>query len=84
MEKLTSDMTLLKRLMQFVVHQIQMLNLLWFVKIHGADYYMKITREKINVPSVELEYKDNIAVLSISQFGDNTYSEFEEQLANFC
>lgn len=38
---------------------------------------IKITREAINVPSVELEYKDNIAVMSISQFGDNTYSEFE-------
>lgn len=42
---------------------------------------VKITREKINVPSVELEYKDNIAVLNVSQFGDNTYAEFEEAVS---
>ncbi len=31
-----------------------------------------VTREKIKVPSVELSYRDNVAILTISRFGDDT------------
>ncbi len=46
---------------------------------------IELTRDVINVPSVELEYKKNknneeIAVIKVTQFQDNTVQEFEKIL----
>lgn len=46
---------------------------------------IELTRDVINVPSVEVEYKKNtaneeIAVIKITQFQDNTVQEFEKTL----
>ncbi len=37
-----------------------------------------ITREQINVPSVELSYEQNIAYLKLNEFGDNTFDEWDK------
>ncbi len=79
--KLTSDMTLFEAINAIRGAPNTDVELTVVRKDSPEPIIMKITREKINVPSVELEYKDNIAVLSISQFGDNTYSEFEEAVS---
>lgn len=39
---------------------------------------IKIVREKINVNTVELNYIDDVAVISLSEFGMNTKDEFDK------
>lgn len=79
--KLTSDMTLFEAIKAIRGAPNTDVELTVVRKDSPEPIIMKITREKINVPSVELEYKDDIAVLSISQFGDSTYAEFEEAVS---
>jgi len=37
-----------------------------------------ITRDEIKVPSVELSYEKNIAILKVNQFGENTFDEWDK------
>ncbi len=41
-------------------------------------YEVNIVREAILVPSVEVEFKENIAYLKLTRFGDRTNEEWEE------
>lgn len=43
-----------------------------------------VTREKIKVPSVALSYQDNVAVLVISRFGDDTKEGIEKAAADIA
>lgn len=43
-----------------------------------------VTREKIKVPSVALTYQDNVAVLVISRFGDDTKEGIEKAAADIA
>jgi carboxyl-terminal processing protease len=42
---------------------------------------IEVTRDTIQVPSVESEFKDNVAILKLYQFGDNTNREWEQEVA---
>lgn len=81
-DQATSEMTLWEAIMEIRGEQGTDVHLT--ILRDGVDdpIEMIITRQEISVPSVELETveKDgkNIAHLSIYQFGDDTYSEFEE------
>jgi carboxyl-terminal processing protease len=39
---------------------------------------VEITRAQINVPSIEISYEKNIAILKVSQFGENTIDEWDK------
>ncbi len=75
--KLTSDMTLFEAIKAIRGAPNTQVELTVVRKDSVEPIIMKITREKINVPSTELTYEGNIAILSVSQFGDSTYAEFE-------
>lgn len=42
---------------------------------------IKIVRDTINVPSVDLKWKDNTAVLQVSRFGDKTKDEWDKAVS---
>ena len=44
----------------------------------GKELEITITRDQINVPSVELSYEKNIAILKLNQFGENTIDEWDK------
>lgn len=83
--KPTSDMTLFDAIQSIRGEPNTEVKLI--VIREGADEPIEITilRQKINVPSVELEFNEqngkNIAYMTISQFGDNTNSEFRNAVA---
>lgn len=41
---------------------------------------IKIIRDTIHIESVKYEFRDNYAIISVNQFGDNTVSEFFDAL----
>jgi len=41
---------------------------------------IKVVRDKIRIETVELEFNEEIAILEVSQFGENTKEEFEKAL----
>lgn len=43
---------------------------------------LEIIRDQIIVPSVELDYKNNIAILKLNQFGDNTNNEWDKAISD--
>jgi carboxyl-terminal processing protease len=44
----------------------------------GKEIEVEITRAQINVPSIELSYEKNIAILKVNQFGENTIDEWDK------
>jgi len=44
----------------------------------GKEIEVEITRDQINVPSIELSYEKNIAILKLNQFGEKTIDEWDE------
>jgi len=44
----------------------------------GKELEITIIRDQINVPSVELSYEKNIAILKLNQFGENTIDEWDK------
>jgi len=46
----------------------------------GKELEITITRDQINVPSVELSYEKNIAILKLNQFGENTVDEWNKAI----
>jgi len=46
----------------------------------GKEFEITITRDQINVPSVELSYEKNIAILKLNQFGENTINEWDKAI----
>jgi carboxyl-terminal processing protease len=44
----------------------------------GREIEVEITRAQINVPSIELSYEKNIAILKVNQFGENTIDEWDK------
>ncbi len=44
------------------------------------DY--SITRDQINIPSIELSYQDNAAVLKLNQFGEQTNNEWDKAVTD--
>jgi len=42
----------------------------------GKEIEVEITRAQINVPSIEISYEKNIAILKVNQFGENTIDEW--------
>lgn len=79
--KATSDMTLFDAIKAIRGVQGTQVELTVIRKTVTEPFIVKITRDKINIPSVELTYKEDggkeIAILNIYQFGDNTSSEFK-------
>lgn len=78
--KATSDMTLFDAIKAIRGQQGTQVELTVIRKTVEEPFVIKITRDKINVPSVELSYKEEggkeIAILNVYQFGDNTSLEF--------
>jgi len=50
--------------------------LLTLNRVGKGDFEVSLERSTIVVKSVELSYKDNIAVLKLTRFGERTYSEW--------
>lgn len=53
----------------------------------SEPYEVKVTRETIVVPSVELEFKDKAAWLRLTRFGEKTSEEWDlavRQIVDFC
>lgn len=46
----------------------------------GKQFVITITREKIFVPSVELSFEKNVAVLKLTRFGDDTNNEWSKTI----
>lgn len=46
----------------------------------GQEKKFTIIRDAIKVPSTELEYKQNIAILKLNRFGDDTNTEWDKQV----
>jgi carboxyl-terminal processing protease len=44
----------------------------------GKELEVTITRDQINVSSVELSFEKNIAILKVNQFGENTIDEWDK------
>jgi len=44
----------------------------------GKALEVIITRDQINVPSIELSYEKKIAILKLNQFGENTIDEWDK------
>ncbi len=42
---------------------------------------LKITRDEISIPSIELSYEKNLAILKINQFGENTNDEWNKAVS---
>ena len=48
------------------------------IRRDGANRKITVTRGKITVPSVEIEFKNSIPVISINQFGRTTAADFDQ------
>lgn len=44
------------------------------------EFELEITRDEIKVPSVELTYEKNVAILKLSRFGDDTNDEWDKAI----
>ncbi len=44
---------------------------------NSKEFTVEIVRDQINVPSIELSYEKNLAILKINQFGENTNNEWD-------
>ncbi len=42
---------------------------------------VKIIRDEVKIPTIEVEYKSDIAVLKLNQFGEHTNSEWDKAIA---
>lgn len=52
---------------------------------NNKELSVEIIRDQIKVPSIELSYKNNVVVLKLNQFGENTNDEWDkavEQIKN--
>lgn len=82
--KPTTDMTLFEAIKAIRGEKGTQVTLTILRKDINEPFEVKITREKIDVPSVELSYKEvgekNLALLSINQFGDSTSAEFKKSV----
>ncbi len=47
---------------------------------NGKEFSVEIVRETIRVASVELSYKNKVAILKLNQFGENTNDEWDEAI----
>lgn len=45
---------------------------------NNKEFDIIITRDEIHVSSVELSYKNNVAILKLNQFGENTNDEWDK------
>ncbi len=77
----TSDMTLWEAIMQIRGEPGTDVTLTVLRETAEEPIELTITRQKIDVPSIELTYEERedkkLAHLAIYQFGDDTYNEFE-------
>ncbi len=48
----------------------------------GKEFTVTITRDQITVSSVDLSYENNVAILKLNQFGDNTNAEWDKAVAD--
>lgn len=46
----------------------------------NADFDISIVRDQIIVPSIELEYRNNIAILKLNRFGEDTNLEWDKSV----
>lgn len=45
---------------------------------NNKEVITEITRDQINIPSIELSFEKNIAILKVNQFGENTNDEWDK------
>ncbi len=45
---------------------------------------LKITRDEIHIPSIELDFKNEVAVLRINQFGEGTSMEWDKSITTIA
>jgi carboxyl-terminal processing protease len=78
-DKLTSDMTIDDAVSMIRGPKGSEISLTVLHEKSTSPIEVKITRDQINVKSVKLEWKDNnIALVKISKFGDDTVSGFNQ------
>ena len=49
---------------------------------NGKEITVPIVRDQINVSSVDLSYENNVAILKLNQFGDNTNAEWDKAVTD--
>ncbi len=74
--EITEDMTLEQAVMRIRGEKGTAVTLTIIRNNHTEPIEMTIIREEININSVDYRIEDNIAILEINQFGDNTKLEF--------
>ncbi len=50
----------------------------------GKKITLDITRDEIRVPSIELEFKDDVAILKLNQFGEGTNDEWDKSVKSIA
>ncbi|GAB4219981.1 MAG: S41 family peptidase [Candidatus Microgenomates bacterium] len=45
---------------------------------NNKEFDIEITRDEIHISSVELSFKENVAILKLNQFGENTNDEWDK------
>jgi carboxyl-terminal processing protease len=77
-EKLTTDMTVDEAVTLIRGEKGTEVSLLVLHEKNSDPVEIKITRDQINVKSVKLEWKGDVAIVKISKFGDDTTSNFNQ------
>ena len=78
--ELTSEMTLEQAVMKIRGAKGTPVTLTLLRKGHQEPFDVIIIRDTINIESVEWRIEDNIAIVELNQFGDNTQIEFSKAI----